>query len=355
MFLALESFYVADNNLSFEEIGEKIKNVSFPVVVTNEKLVVVARNSKASYKLLKLRMGSNLGRFLSEVDRKVVCEMNSGDSESVGVKAGDGAFAYVLRYDRYYIFCFKAITALLNRKLSEIDESYRHSIAVTFSNKFKDVDGRNARSAKKGLRHHSQITKCFALLAQFGANSKTVLKASDAVSFFVRTSQSLIPEIKITNTSLCDDDLALECNLEDFFIFLSTVVSICIRGSSCKNIYLHNAVCFDHFGVTVSCDSEFSDEISDLVCEVNYEEKAFDFEKDYLLDAMLLKCIAAFNGWDFKIRKDLIERGRIQFSIFIPPCRKHNRLELKSPRLSEDELEYYRFIIERELFLGVED
>ena len=351
----MESFYVTDTNLSFEELVEKINNVSFPVMITDDKLTIVARNSKASYKLLKLRLGSNLGRLLSEADKRAVYEMESGDSESVGVKAGDGAFAYVLKYGGYYIFCFKAITALLSKKLSEIDESYRRSIGVKFSNKLEGGELRNPRGAKSGLRYHSHITKCFALIAQFGESTKTVINAPDAVSYFVRTCQSLLPGVKISNTSLCGDDSTLECNLEDLFIFLSTVVSVCVRGSGCKNIHFNNAICFDHFGVTVSCDSEFADEISELICDDDYEEKAFDFEQDYLLDAMLLKCIAVFNGWDFKIRRDAVERGRIQFSLFLPPCRKGTRLELKSPRLSDDELEYYKFIIEHELFIGVED
>lgn len=336
-------------NDRFENIN--IESFDYPILVADESLFIIGKNSAAGEYNIRFRAGASLKNYLSAYDFKRIEELEKHDTLFITSINNTEDFFIIYRAEKAYYVIYATMIRILDSKIEEFCKN--ENLVKTYFNHVigNDYNGSNTETNNKKMRFISRLKRHYALFNElFFGESLFPLNDEDiclAISYAFKKLESLLNKENkvIFLDNRVDKPLVAKFIPSDISLVLSSLIVIACalkeKGNVCCSV--------DYFDDELVVSIGF---IGGLKCD--YNKLLFSFEEATsspycieMFELVLLKRICENNGWRLKYSLFSDKSNQI-FKLFIP-CKETVYLKMSSDswifelvsRIIDDEFAFY--------------
>lgn len=318
-----------DNSLAdFRKYADKL---SYPALMIDKDYIIRYKNKLCTNRLIPLRIGTCIDKFVSPYDFNRIQEQKSGEVLRICIElpALYGVFCY--RGDNCCLLGIRTLSVSLQNR---IDELLRLNSDLTES-VLCQLGVLSAKSGEKGIAESIKN------------KSNRIIRSQQHISEFLR----IVNGVKTTKTKVCDIVPILDTVLgslkttlrplgiqiaynmhiapichprvllfeTDFNMILCLMINNAIRISRTDKIQVDISVISDRIYISILTASVLSEKNAKTICQGEFEEETF-FNPDgwMFFELSLINKLCEYYLWDFKVSAPGSDFSRLQFSLSLP-------------------------------------
>lgn len=329
----------SDIKSGYSDMCRKISEYNFPAMILDGDRYIKERNEYADTKVLPVRKGARIDKYLSESDLEKVKTLSVGEQADIDLGLPSVFGTVIFRAQDYYLLIGREFTALLKKHVFELYNrmpGYDKCISIGMEMAMSDSD-RNALKKCFGdiARINLHLKEFFGTVSGSYQNDFVPFNAGETANNVISCAKDIIKPFFIQQQGFPPEKALFTRGSEtDFIMILAAMISFAFKHSSRGNMIVSLEHRNGEIETEIQLDSTL--ESATIAKLVSSRFKTEDFGREngiMFFDMYLLELMADRNMWDFTITESTDICGRIFISLRVPEYeeRKAETLRDSSP------------------------
>jgi len=304
-----------------EQMKGIFNSYSRPALLVDTKGKVLARNTRATYKDLPIKIGAYITPFLDSDSKTLLSHMKPGDTVEIKLLLSRETSAAVTRFYSYFFMSINQKSTTMIRNVLNVNSMLSQNTPeiLGFCNRLDENNAEDMRGMRKlmgeNMLSHMNLNKML----------EVIMGTDESATKYFEPGHALRAVCGIAYKPFCNNDLVLSTNIpladalchsveEDYYSALAAMLAIGAKYSSNRVVTVEGAVLDDKYKASVSFKSDMD---PDRV-KAFQETQRLSVQEQYLNAALLyIRCLAENGAWAFDVSKRQGGKFCISLTVFL--------------------------------------